>query len=363
MNKEKVSMEDKKDWIDHIVDKVYEYYNGREIVLWGKYDQSDNIKERLKKRYGLKPSFYVDSDTKRIDDVYIRPKQCLEGKADQYYVVVPLGFYQSLKDNLISWGYRKDLDYFYFSDCIIQDTEDYYEDLHGNKLFGKHKNLKLCFRGFNAEIKLGQEVYLHDCAIYIHNNSKLEIGDRTEIEKCSFFVGDDASLLVGNNAKFFGEGSLGAIDGSLLKIGNDFTAGAGYVLTSGKDTECVIGNDCMFSFDIILMSNDGSHSIFDVETGKNINSTDEIRKKRKIIIGNHVWVGIRATILYNTEVGDGSIIGAESLVKSKIPNNCIAAGNPAKVVKRNIAWSRTESEQDIAQCGEAYVHLTEDNVQ
>ena len=38
------------------------------------------------------------------------------GGADRYYVVVPLGFYQSIKEDLVSWGYRKDLGYFYFSD-------------------------------------------------------------------------------------------------------------------------------------------------------------------------------------------------------------------------------------------------------
>ena len=43
----------------------------------------------------------------------------------------------------------------------------------------------------------------------------------------------------------------------------------------------------MFSNDVFLRSNDG-HSIFDIATGKNINSTQEIGKKRKIEIGNHV---------------------------------------------------------------------------
>lgn len=79
MDKEKTCMEEKKDWIDIIADNVYAHYDKREIVLWGKYDQSDYIRERLKKRYGLEISFYVDSDAKRVDDMYIRPKQCLGG--------------------------------------------------------------------------------------------------------------------------------------------------------------------------------------------------------------------------------------------------------------------------------------------
>ena len=65
-------------------------------------------------------------------------------------------------------------------------------------------------------------------------------------------------------------------------------------------------------------------------------------------------------ILYNTEIGDGSIIGAMSLVKGKIPNNCIAAGNPAKVIKRNVAWSRNEGADNIIDCGEDYINYTEE---
>jgi len=58
------------------------------------------------------------------------------------------------------------------------------------------------------------------------------------------------------------------------------------------------------------------------------------------MIGNHVWVGERAEILYNTQIGDGSIIGAMRLVKSEIANNCIATGVPARVVRKNVSWCR-----------------------
>lgn len=113
----------------------------------------------------------------------------------------------------------------------------------------------------------------------------------------------------------------------------------------------------MLSWEISFFSND-AHSIFDVVTKENINSTPEISKKRKIMVGNHVWIGVKAIILYGTEIGDGSIIGAGSLVKGKIPNNCIAAGVPARVVRRNIAWSSKKCAEDISECGEGYIHMT-----
>ena len=115
----------------------------------------------------------------------------------------------------------------------------------------------------------------------------------------------------------------------------------------------------MFSYDISMRSNDG-HSIFDIETGKNINSSYDICKSRKVIIGDRVWIGERCSILYNTRIGDGSIIGAMSLVKGKIPNNCIAAGIPAKVIRKNIVWCRKYGVDDIMECGQQYIRLTEE---
>ena len=53
-------------------------------------------------------------------------------------------------------------------------------------------------------------------------------------------------------------------------------------------------------------------------------------------MGIMLWVGMNACILYNTDISNGSIIGAMSLVKAKIPNNCIAAGNPARVMPGQI---------------------------
>lgn len=52
-----------------------------------------------------------------------------------------------------------------------------------------------------------------------------------------------------------------------------------------------------------------------------------------VSIGNNVWLGNNVTILPNVSIGNGVIIGANSVVTSSIPDNCIAAGIPAKVVK------------------------------
>lgn len=51
------------------------------------------------------------------------------------------------------------------------------------------------------------------------------------------------------------------------------------------------------------------------------------------IIGNDVWIGSHVCILQNVTIGDGSIIGAGSVVTKSIPPYSIAVGNPAKIIK------------------------------
>lgn len=53
-----------------------------------------------------------------------------------------------------------------------------------------------------------------------------------------------------------------------------------------------------------------------------------------IYVGNNVWVGEHCSILSGAHIGNGCIIGANSVVNSIIPENSIAVGTPAKVVKK-----------------------------
>lgn len=58
---------------------------------------------------------------------------------------------------------------------------------------------------------------------------------------------------------------------------------------------------------------------------------------RRPVIGNNVTLGVAVTIVGGVKIGDNVVIGAGSIVTKDIPDNCIAVGNPAKVIRTKSA--------------------------
>ncbi|WP_199856406.1 CatB-related O-acetyltransferase [Lunatibacter salilacus] len=63
------------------------------------------------------------------------------------------------------------------------------------------------------------------------------------------------------------------------------------------------------------------------------NEKSDISSKGPIKIGNDVWIGAQCIVLSGARIGDGAIIGANSVVSGEIPPYAIAVGTPAKVIK------------------------------
>lgn len=55
---------------------------------------------------------------------------------------------------------------------------------------------------------------------------------------------------------------------------------------------------------------------------------------KAVKIGNDAWIGADCTILPGVSIGNGAIVGAGSVVTKDVPENHIAAGNPAKIIKK-----------------------------
>jgi acetyltransferase-like isoleucine patch superfamily enzyme len=88
-----------------------------------------------------------------------------------------------------------------------------------------------------------------------------------------------------------------------------------------------IGDDVSIAHAVSILST--SHNYLD----HNVPIKDQGCDYKKTVIGNNVWLGAKATIMYGKHIGDGVIIGANSVVTRDVENNMIAAGSPAKVIK------------------------------
>lgn len=56
----------------------------------------------------------------------------------------------------------------------------------------------------------------------------------------------------------------------------------------------------------------------------------------RVHVGAHSWIGANATVRPRVRIGANTIIGAGSVVVTDIPNNCVAVGVPARVIRENV---------------------------
>ena len=70
------------------------------------------------------------------------------------------------------------------------------------------------------------------------------------------------------------------------------------------------------------------HSIDASQRGAGISTSKPIN------IGNDVWIGANATICPGVTIGNGTVIGAGSVVTKDIPSGVVAAGNPCRVIRK-----------------------------
>lgn len=113
------------------------------------------------------------------------------------------------------------------------------------------------------------------------------------------------------------------------------------ISTSNNDAVLIIGNNCGFSgatiwcFKYIKLGNNvrvGANAV--IMDGDAHQDDERAGDNKEIIIGDNVWIGANVAILKGVHIGDNAVIGMGSVVTKDIPANCVAAGNPCRVIKQ-----------------------------
>ena len=160
----------------------------------------------------------------------------------------------------------------------------------------------------------------------LRNHGRVKFGKRIYINYRFKFRGP-GKLIIGNDVNLWAHKEWNEFltfdKKAVIKIG-DKTRLNGVAIQARSSVS--IGKNCIIG-SAMLIDND-FHSI----DYRHRNDPEFIESK-PIMVGDDVWVGGQSTVLKGVHIGNRSVIGFKALVTKNIPNDVVAAGNPAIVVK------------------------------
>ena len=106
----------------------------------------------------------------------------------------------------------------------------------------------------------------------------------------------------------------------------------------------IIGKFCAIAKGVEFIMNGANHrmasattypfNIFGNGWEKATPAPSDLPLKGDTVVGNDVWFGQNVTVLPGVHIGDGAIVGANSVVSKDVPPYCIVGGNPAKIIRK-----------------------------
>lgn len=147
-----------------------------------------------------------------------------------------------------------------------------------------------------------------------HNNFTL-VGNVTLINR-NLKIGKKVTIYPG--VMFFGDGPI--------EIGDNVAIGNNTIIYASKDGGVKFGNHVWIGANTYITDMDHG-----TKAGELIRN--QANSVSAVSIGNDVWLATDVSVLKGSQIADGAVIGAKSLVKGIVPENSISVGIPAKVIK------------------------------
>lgn len=366
---------------DSIIALIKGKYNNRKLLIWGAWDIGWELAEALREN-NLELYAYVDSNHYGKDYKgysVISPDVLDENNRSEYYLIVSLVEHASVYKALEDKQWKEFEDFIYLGKTVLLTSCKNYQDVYGNRIESKiSKNLEIRMacgsrlvieegvqigKNVRIEAMMLSEIWIRkgvvipdnsyirgnckgqiiigswcrfgsNLCIDVSSNGKMELDSKCHFERdCFMEIYSDGVIMIDKQCEFGAGAILRACYGGKIRIGSQSTFGNDTIIRIFHASTFECGSDCMFSYCTRIRGEDG-HAIIDIKNRK------IMERKKNVKLGNHVWVGMGATIFPGTDMGDNSIVGANSLVNHSFPANCIVIGTPARIHKTNVTWDR-----------------------
>ncbi|MEM7128998.1 MAG: acyltransferase [Chloroflexota bacterium] len=168
-------------------------------------------------------------------------------------------------------------------------------------------------------VRLGQNLRITGLPIVILKpNSSVQIGDRVTLCSTSYRteLGVNHPVILRTSR-----------NGASIAIGDDVGISGASICAS---THISIGTSSLLGANVIIADTD-FHPL--TKENRRYSKDESSILTEPVHIGSNVFLGANTIVLKGVTIGDNSVIGAGSVVVKDIPANCIAAGNPCKMIR------------------------------
>lgn len=189
---------------------------------------------------------------------------------------------------------------------------------------------------FNYKVIKYIRLLLNNVQWYAYKRRFGSVGNNSFVEFPSLIT-NPQNIFIGNNFSALSKFRIETFDNYMgEKFSPKITIGDNVAFNNDCHLGCInkieIGNNVLFASRIYI--SDHYHGEISAEAIKLMPVERRLYSKGPVIIKDNVWIGESVAIMPGVTIGKNSIIGANSVVTSDVPENSVAAGVPAKVVKR-----------------------------
>ena len=144
-------------------------------------------------------------------------------------------------------------------------------------------------------------------------------------------VANDHSIAWGIAKEAAAQGLVAGINAARYLDGKEAVILMGAIINTG----CIIGERTMIDMGVVVGGGVVIKENCHIGANAVLAGMVEPYCEQPVIIEKNSFIGAGAVVLEGVHIGENTIIGANAVVTEDIPENCVAVGIPAKVIKRN----------------------------